>query len=327
MSPGGSRGLGVLVTAVLVAGTAVIVWNARPRERPGAFPLSPSFEYRLNGREVRSACVPRAGFSLAATWETGLEAVDALAAAGGHTAAAGGQRIVILDGPGRVAAQWDAGEPVRAVALDSNRVWAALGRRVAWWTLAGQQGGSSAPYATNAVIASLSVGGGRLYVADAGTRRVYTCDPDGHPMETLGRHEAASGHDGFLVPSPHFDVVAGPDGLLRVVNPGRHRVELYTAGGDLELVWGKASMAIEGFCGCCNPAHLALLPDGRYVTSEKGLRRVKVYTAQGEFAGVVQGAEEVEPGPDPLALATDERGRILIGAPAGGKVRVYERRD
>ena len=61
--------------------------------------------------------------------------------------------------------------------------------------------------------------------------------------------------------------------------------------GDLEFFWGKPSAAIEGFCGCCNPIGLALLPDGRYVTCEKGLPRVKVYSAEGVFESVVAGAE------------------------------------
>ena len=74
-------------------------------------------------------------------------------------------------------------------------------------------------------------------------------------------------------------------------NTGRHRVEAYTRDGDLEFSWGKASAAIEGFCGCCNPTGLALLPDGRCVTCEKGLPRVKVYSPQGVFESVVAGPE------------------------------------
>jgi hypothetical protein len=58
------------------------------------------------------------------------------------------------------------------------------------------------------------------------------------------------------VPSACLDVEIAPDGLLRVNNPGRHRVETYTFDGDLELFWGRPSAAIDGFCGCCNPVNL-----------------------------------------------------------------------
>jgi hypothetical protein len=86
-------------------------------------------------------------------------------------------------------------------------------------------------------------------------------------------------------------VKLGKDGLLRVNNPGRHRVEIYTAEGDLELSWGKATVGIEGFCGCCNPTALGLLADGRCITCEKGLPRVKVIRQRGAFECVVAGTE------------------------------------
>jgi len=79
--------------------------------------------------------------------------------------------------------------------------------------------------------------------------------------------------------------------LLRVNNPGRHQVEAYTFDGELEGTWGKPSIATEGFCGCCNPIALTVLPDGRIVTCEKGIPRVKVYDASGEFESVVAGVE------------------------------------
>ena len=84
----------------------------------------------------------------------------------------------------------------------------------------------------------------------------------------------------------------GRDGLLRVNNPGRHSVEVYSAKGDLESSWGKATATLStAFCGCCNPVGVALLADGRCVTCEKGLPRVKVYSAQGVFESVVAGPE------------------------------------
>ena len=82
-----------------------------------------------------------------------------------------------------------------------------------------------------------------------------------------------------------------PDGLLRVVNPGMHRIEAYTPDGDLESFWGRRVDGIEGFCGCCNPANIAILPDGRIVTAEKGIPRVKVYHGRGQFVAWWPGPE------------------------------------
>ena len=140
---------------------------------------------------------------------------------------------------------------------------------------------------------------------------------------------------GFIVPSPFFDVKIAADGLLRVTNPGRHCVEAYTVEGDLEFSWGKPGAAIENFCGCCNPVNLAPLADGRMVTFEKGIPRVKVYGTDGAFECVVAGTESFAEnakvcGPSDctlggLAGAVDARGRIYILDLVAAEVRIMER--
>ena len=101
---------------------------------------------------------------------------------------------------------------------------------------------------------------------------------------------------GLVAPSPHLDVAAAPDGTAWVTNPGRHRLEHYSADGQLLRTWGKASAAIAGFTGCCNPTDIAVLPDGRLVTAEKGIPRVKIYKTNGTFESVVAGPESFTAG-------------------------------
>ncbi|RME96422.1 MAG: hypothetical protein D6766_00735 [Verrucomicrobia bacterium] len=120
---------------------------------------------------------------------------------------------------------------------------------------------------------------------------VWKCQPDGQIAGRIGDRDKERDIPGFVLPSPYLDVEWAPDGLLRVNNPGRHRVEFYTPDGHLELAWGRPGMAIECFSGCCNPINLALLPDGTVVTCEKGLPRVKLHSPHGEFLGVVAGVE------------------------------------
>jgi len=131
-------------------------------------------------------------------------------------------------------------------------------------------------------------------------------------------------------------VTLAKDGLLRVTNPGRHRVEIYTVDGDFEQAWGKPGAAMENFSGCCNPIHLAMLPDGRVVTLEKGIPRVKVYAADGAFESVVAGAESFAEnakvcGPNDctvggLAGTVDTDGRIYILDFVANNIRVMERK-
>ena len=139
-----------------------------------------------------------------------------------------------------------------------------------------------------------------------------------------------------MIPSPYFDLAIGSDGLLRVVNPGRHRIEAYTFNGDLEFWWGKPSPNVEGFCGCCNPVNFVILADGSFVTCEKGLVRVKVYNEEGDFIGVVASPEQLIKSSDTkicqipancqvggFDLAVDNQQRILVLDTLRNVIRIF----
>lgn len=179
-------------------------------------------------------------------------------------------------------------------------------------------------------ITALAHSGSVVFVADAGNREVLRCDATGKVLSRI---------KGFIVPSPYFDLHVGPDGMLWVVNPGKHRLEAYTLGGQYETGWGSTAMLPEGFCGCCNPVYVARLPDGRFVTSEKGLVRVKVYDPTGKFECVVAGPEQLVKDRElarkacrncqvgfGLPVAADARGRVLVLDGVSRRVRIFERK-
>ncbi len=189
---------------------------------------------------------------------------------------------------------------------------------------------------SRAVLTSIAVAENDVFVADAGNRVVLRYDASSKLIGPIGKKDPSRNIPGFVVPSPYFDVVVAPDGLLRVANPGRHRVEAYTFDGDLEFSWGRTSMYIDGFCGCCNPVNFAMLPDGRFVTCEKGLPRVKVSDTEGTLVSVVagpdlfaengkgcslQGVSNCQTGG--LDVATDSQGRVLVMDPLAGNVRLF----
>jgi hypothetical protein len=96
------------------------------------------------------------------------------------------------------------------------------------------------------------------------------------------------------------------------------------ADGALLTSWGQPGTDVHGFGGCCNPTDIAPLPDGRVVTSEKGLPRVKVYSAEGALLSVVVPPGEFVRSTVGIDLATDPSGRIAVLDPDRGIVRVYE---
>jgi len=145
----------------------------------------------------------------------------------------------------------------------------------------------------DAVLTSIAVLKNNVFVADAGNRIVLRYDTNGKLLSRIGGKNKERNIPGFVIPSPYFDLAIANDGLLRVVNPGRHRIEAYTFDGDLEFWWGVYSPSIEGFCGCCNPVNFAIGKNGGFVTVEKGLVRVKAYDIDGNFVGVVAGPEQL----------------------------------
>jgi hypothetical protein len=186
---------------------------------------------------------------------------------------------------------------------------------------------------------AITISGDDIFVADAGNRVVLRLDGAGKTLAVIGKRDPDRNVPGFVVPSPYFCARMAPDGLLRVTNPGAHRVEAYTTDGAFELAWGKGSFAIEGFCGCCNPVSFDIFPDGSFVTCEKGLPRVKLYDAHGEFAGVVAGPEDFPEylaaanagAPDSLGsgiyAAIDPQGRIVVLDVVGRTVRIMQRKE
>ncbi|HIE26722.1 TPA: hypothetical protein EYP66_05510 [Candidatus Poribacteria bacterium] len=189
----------------------------------------------------------------------------------------------------------------------------------------------------NAVLTSIAIAENKVFVADAGNRSVLLYNSSGKLVRRIGKEEKDSNIPGFVVPSPYFDLAVAPDGLLKVANPGRHTIEAYTLDGDFEFAWGKTSMGIEGFCGCCNPVNFAVLPDGRFVTCEKGLPRVKIYGADGAFTAVVAGPEAFTENQKSCApinelsscqtggldVAVDSQGRVLVMDPVEKVVRIF----
>jgi DNA-binding beta-propeller fold protein YncE len=190
-----------------------------------------------------------------------------------------------------------------------------------------------------ALLTSIAADAENVYAADAVGKVVWRFSRTGKIINAIGRKDTARNIPGIVVPSPYFDIAMVSDGLLRVVNPGRHWIEAYTPAGDREWYWGKASVGIEGFSGCCNPVSLAVLPDGGFVTCEKGLIRVKVYNAEGEFVGVVAGPDELgrteimrvcdtpeQCGQQRFDAAVDAAGRIYILDTLNHTIRIFEKK-
>jgi len=194
---------------------------------------------------------------------------------------------------------------VLAGMMDHVEIFSADGVKLAAWNTLGEK----------AHITSIAAGREQTVVADYGNGRLWVFSKSGKLLRFISR--------GFAVPSPYFSVKFDGAGNIWAVNPGRLRVEQYTPEGEYVKAWGRATMEIEGFSGCCNPTHLAIDAGGNFFTSEKGIPRVKKYDSSGSFLGIVAGPDKFREGARGLDLAVDTSGIVYVADPANKKVKVF----
>ncbi|MFC2151724.1 hypothetical protein ACFLSE_04280 [Bacteroidota bacterium] len=178
----------------------------------------------------------------------------------------------------------------------------------------------------NSVITSIATKEESIFVADAGNKVVYHYDFRGKLINEIGKKDSVKGAPGFIIPSPYFDLLIGNRGELWIVNPGLHTFENYDPNGNLISSWKRTSMQLEGFSGCCNPSNIAMLSDGSFVTSEKGLERIKVHSPTGDFKSVVAAPESFIEGTAGLDLAVDSNDRIYVLDPVKKLIRIFEKK-
>ena len=85
------------------------------------------------------------------------------------------------------------------------------------------------------------------------------------------------------------------NGELLIAENSRHRVNRFDLDGKPLGRWGKRDRTgIEGFAACCNPVNIDIGPDNVLYTAESGIGRIKKYTPEGEYLGVVGYVETTE---------------------------------
>ena len=229
-----------------------------------------------------------------------------------------GQRLIdipLADAPSCIVPS-KTGDRIYVGFNDHVEVYDAAGKRLAVWP----------KFSDKSQLTGLALRGDELLVADSGEHRriVVRCDLDGHILGELGGRDDARGNLGLIAPSPHINVAAKPDGQVLISNPGRFRIETYSVDGILQGFFGQSGTRIQDFLGCCNPANFGLLSDGRIVTAEKGIPRVKVYLPDGRLDSVVVGPDAFGQNMLGLELAIDPFDRILVLEPGTTTVRIFQ---
>ncbi len=181
--------------------------------------------------------------------------------------------------------------------------------------LAGEQG-------RQAEVTAVKVCRSNILVADAAARIIRRFDLSGRQIGQIGTKSKAGS---FILPNRWLDFAVDSKGTVYATDTGRHLVTAWDLDGSPLGSFGKFGMSNpEDFVGCCNPVNLAVTADGKIVTAEKMVARVKVYESDGRLLAVI-GPENFDPQCTHIHLAVDSRGRILAADPVRREIKVFSR--
>jgi hypothetical protein len=210
-------------------------------------------------------------------------------------------------------------EKITAITVSNDTIFATSEELIFLITREGKSIGEWGPYEANCLMTSVSANKNYLAVADAGNKTVFILKKDGEVMSMIGHFG-----EKLLIPSPYFDVSLTPDNVVFMAHTGNFRIEKRSIDGRLLSSFGEPGSSPEAFCGCCNPAHFTVIPQG-FVTAEKGINRIKILGPEGGFIEYVSSENDFIAS-TPLDVASAD-GNIIYGAnPADGNLYVFMRK-
>lgn len=161
---------------------------------------------------------------------------------------------------------------------------------------------------------------GGVMVGDARRRCVRRYDGQLNWVRDIGHENITKG---LLIPNGRVSFDVDRRGVLHVCNPGKHRVEKYTAGGELLGHIGRFDgIDPEGFPGCCNPTNVALDGAGRAFVTEKAGPRVKALDAAGKLMAVI--STEFDASAKNMDIAVDGGGCVYVAEAGRRRIAVFE---
>jgi hypothetical protein len=235
----------------------------------------------------------------------------------------GDGEVRIFDSNGNPIRNWKAPNGAQCIGIDPDRrVYLGLTGQIEIYDDEGVRIGGfvAVESGKSAHVTAIKIFGREILAADAFARYIRRYSFAGKQLGVIGVHGK---NRGFMLPNRSLDMGVDANGLIRATDSGRHRVSSWRLDGIPTGYFGKFGQKNpEDFVGCCNPVNLAIAPDGKIVTGEKLIARVKVYDPQGKLLGLI-GPEHFDSQCTHLHLAVDSKGRILVADPVRLHVKVF----
>lgn len=328
--------------AAVVGGIVTLVAAAmrvRPTPRaPGTPPPRPAEAAGPADLLQIQRSAPSAGFTLRLDREYALSGIiggaasahpfrrsllDIAADAADDVYALGDGEVRVFATDGRLIRQWRVADAAECLTVGADgRVVVGGGGRVDIYQNGGQRtggfvfGDAGAPPSVSAI----KVFKADILVADASARIIRRFDASGRQHGLIGDQGKTKT---FMLPNGKLDLDVDARGVVRATDTGRHQVSAWALDGTPVGKFGKFGMSDPAdFVGCCNPMNVATTPDGKVVTAEKMVARVKVYEPDGRLLAVI-GPEHFDRMCTQIRLAVDSKGRILAADPVRRHIQVF----
>lgn len=234
----------------------------------------------------------------------------------------GDSSVLVLDKNGSKIKQFSTERMAYSLAIsENNEIYVGEQNQLKKYSQTGELLGIVTVISDDAFITSIAISKEKIYLADAESEMVYIYKGKKRIGKIGTRDSGAITR--FVLPSYYFDVAIDPDSTIWIANTGIHKLVNFREDGSMRSYWGKTSSYPEGFCGCCNPTHFAIMNDGSFITSEKGIVRVKKYSPAGEFVCAIASPDSFITGSTGLDIAIDSQQRIYVLEPKAKKIHIF----
>lgn len=170
----------------------------------------------------------------------------------------------------------------------------------------------------------IAVSGDRVFVAEEFNNRISVFDRNGTPLYQID--STSGGGQPFQRPN---GVAIAPDGSLYVADTWNYRINQYSQEGQFARGWGQAgtfgafaeTIPTDGFWG---PRDVMVDAQGLVYVADTGNKRIRVYTATGEYVRDIGGAGSALGQLDePAGLAVSADGRLFVADTWNRRVSVF----
>jgi len=244
-------------------------------------------------------------------------------AAGGNIVALGDDEVRTFDPNGKLTRHWQAPAKASCIGVGpDDRVYMGVSGRVEIFDAGGAHAGgfTAGERDRPAAITAIKIFQNDILVADAAALLIRRYNSQGTQIGLIGT-KSKTGK--FMLPNKSLDLVVDAKGVVLATDTGRHQVTSWALDGSPLGAFGKFGMSDPAdFVGCCNPVNLAVTPDGKVVTAEKMVARVKVFEPDGKLLAVI-GPENFDPACIHIYLAVDPQGRILAADPVRREIKIF----